>query len=180
MDLTFLEGLGVLVLVLFLIIKVGIRERRQILKEDFKKAVKDEFKRDYEHAWLKYVPTETDVVTYQQFLQNQIAQTNMSQMMTNMGFAAGQNSLLGDVGRINSLVVSNKMQKRASVLYALVYYGQLILQAINSPTSDTEQVVELSAEFAYQNALAIKLGALPYNVHMMNSIGSASVPTIHN
>jgi hypothetical protein len=150
------------------VIRLGVVQRRKILKEDFKDAVRNEFQRDYQSAWQKYVPTPQDMMTYRHLLENQQAQTNMSLMMQNSAFAAGGTTLIASFARLNSAIVAKSMKKRAIALHRILYCCQQILAALNSP-SESNDVIEYSAELAFQTKEAIRIGALPYNVHNMNS-----------
>lgn len=163
-------------LFLFIVINRGIKWRKIILKEDFKDAVRNEFQRDYQSAWQKYVPTQQDMMTYRHLLENQQAQTNMSLMMQNSAFAAGGTTLIASFARLNSAIVAKSMKKRAIALHRILYCCQQILAAVNSASSESNDVIEYSAELAFQTKEAIRIGALPYNVHTMNSNSDLSQP----
>lgn len=161
-------GLIVGGLMLLVVIRIGILQRRKILKEEFKDVVRNEFQTDYRSAWEKYIPTPQDIMTYQQLFESQQAQANMGMMMQNGAFAAGGTSLLADFARFNSAIVANSMKKRANALCRVLFYCQQIITALNSPASETEDVIEYSAELAFQTKEAIRIGALPYDVHGRN------------
>ena len=163
-------------LLLLIVINRGIKWRKIILKEDFKDAVRNEFQRDYQSAWQKYVPTPQDMMTYQHLLENQQAQTNMSLMMQNSAFAAGGTTLIASFARLNSAIVAKSMKKRAIALHRILYCCQQILAAVNSASSESNDVIEYSAELAFQTKEAIRIGALPYSVHNMNSNSGMSQP----
>src|ERR1019366_913897 len=146
-------------------IRFGVVMRRKVIKQEFKDVVRNDFRIDYDRAWAKYVPTPQDLMTYQQLLQNQQAQANMGYMMMNGAFAAGGTSVIADIARISSAHTAGKMKKRYVALYKVLFCCQKILLILNSPASETNDVVEWSAELAFQAKEAVSMGALPYDIH---------------
>jgi hypothetical protein len=164
------------ILLASIIIFLAVRDRKEHNRvkayEKFKAGIRWEFKRDYRVACAKYLPTPQDIAEYKQLFDNQQAQTAMGAMMANNTFAAGGEGFLAGYARVSSALAANKMQNKANSLYTILYYCGLIMQTFQSPTSETSDVVELSAELAYQINLALQNGALPYDVHSMNMMMS--------
>ena len=91
-------------------------------------------------------------------------------LMMNGAFAAGGTSIIADVARLSSARAASSMKKRAVALYRVLYWCQQIIAVLNSTSSETNDIVEYSAELVFQTKEAIRIGALPYDVHAMNAL----------
>ena len=127
---------------------------------EFKEAVRKHFQRDFEEAWAAYVPTDREIMQYQQLYQNQQGIAATSQMLMNTAFAAGNDSALSAFGRWNSASAASHQQKKAQALYNTLLYCDRLRRTVETH-GISAAAIPTAVELAYWIAVAKGLGAIP-------------------
>ncbi len=128
---------------------------------EFKEAVRQHFRRDFEQAWATYVPSDREIAQYHQLYQNQQGIAATSQMLMNTAFAAGGDNALAVYARFNSASIASHHQRKAQALYYTLFYCDRLRQVVNTRGTRSIETVDAAVELAYWVAVAKELGAIP-------------------